>query len=304
MRNRAKIAIFPARGTQGCRAGLRAWALAILVATWTGAADAARADTFVLKSGEPIEGSIVQATRNTLIIRRAIGGMHQMSIRDIEEVRIDLAQGEQISGQMLSWADGVYQIRSGGEVIRIGEGRILSRAPLEAEPSRTPPPRPREARTVETAAAPAAPPPGGSAQRDCRQWRPSVPTMAARAETAAAREAQKATARPWRSRHRSTLPRRAPPAWSSDIELSRPAEQTIVLIYGTVDGTARAGTDYEPQQGVITLAPGTRSTQVRVPLIDHQRPRDDARFELFLTADPKVVQVVDQRITATIPGEH
>ena len=77
-----------------------------------------------------------------------------------------------------------------------------------------------------------------------------------------------------------------------------------MLIYGTVDGTARAGTDYEPQQGVITLAPGTRSTQVRVPLIDHQRPRDDARFELFLTADPKVVEVVDQRITATIPGEH
>jgi hypothetical protein len=55
---------------------------------------------------------------------------------------------------------------------------------------------------------------------------------------------------------------------------------------------------------VIALAPGTRSTQVRVPLIDHQRPRDDARFELFLTADPKVVQVVDQRITATVPREH
>ena len=89
-----------------------------------------------------------------------------------------------------------------------------------------------------------------------------------------------------------------------NIELSRPAEQTIVLIYGTVDGTARAGTDYEPQQGVITLAPGTRSTQVRVPLIDRGRPRDDARFELFLTADPRVVQVVVQRVTAVIPGQQ
>ena len=64
-----------------------------------------------MKSGEPIDGSIVQATRNTLIIRRAIGGMHQMPIQGIEEVRIDLAQGEQISGQLLGWADGVYQIR-------------------------------------------------------------------------------------------------------------------------------------------------------------------------------------------------
>ena len=66
-----------------------------------------------------------------------------MSIQGVEEVRIDLAQGERISGQLLGWAEGVYQIRSGGEVIRIGEGRILSRAPLEAEPSRTPP-RPPE----------------------------------------------------------------------------------------------------------------------------------------------------------------
>jgi hypothetical protein len=55
---------------------------------------------------------------------------------------------------------------------------------------------------------------------------------------------------------------------------------------------------------VITLAPGTRSTQVRVPLIDYQRPRDESRFELFLAADPKVVEVVDQRIPATIPGVH
>ena len=105
MRNRTKIAVSSAR--------VRAWALALLVAIWAGPSGAARADTFVLRSGEPIDGSIVQATRNTLIIRRAIGGMHQMPIRGIEEVRIDLAQGEQISGQLLGWADGVYQIRFG-----------------------------------------------------------------------------------------------------------------------------------------------------------------------------------------------
>jgi hypothetical protein len=86
------------------------------------------------------------------------------------------------------------------------------------------------------------------------------------------------------------------------IELSRPAEQTVVLIYGTVDGTAVAGKDYEPQQGVVTLARGSRSANVHVPLIKDRRPRQHARFELFLTADPKVAQVVDQRISATIPA--
>ena len=70
------------------------------------------------------------------------------------------------------------------------------------------------------------------------------------------------------------------------IELSRPAEQPVRLIYGTVDGTAKAGKDYEAQQGVVTLTPGTRSADVRVPLLEHSHP-GNAGFELFLIADPR-----------------
>jgi hypothetical protein len=87
------------------------------------------------------------------------------------------------------------------------------------------------------------------------------------------------------------------------IELSRPAEQPVVLIYGTLDGTAKAGTDYQSQQGVITLDPGTRSGEVRVPLIASRASSGAKRFELFLIADPKVAEVVDKRIIATIQGE-
>jgi hypothetical protein len=297
MRNGTRIAMSPAKDTQGRAAGLQAWTLAILVATWTGASITARADTIVLKSGEVVEGSMVQATRNTLIIRRAIGGMLQMPLQDIAEVRIDRAQGEQISGQLLSWADGVYQVRSGGEVVRISEGRILSRAPLEAEPSQPQPPRARVARTVDTAAVAAqrivATP--GAANGDIAAV-PMAETIGARtAESDSQTVVLKASVDP-------TKPGTAGVVFT--IELSRPAQQPIVLIYGTVDGTARAGTDYEPQQGVTTLAPGTRSMQVRVPLIDHRRPQNDARFELFLTADPRVVEIVDQRVTAIISGEH
>jgi RNase P/RNase MRP subunit p29 len=387
MRKRARIAIFPARGTKRRRACLRAWAVAILVSTWTGASGAAQADSFVLKSGEPIEGSMVQATRNTLIIRRAIGGMHQMPIQAIQEVRIDLAQGEQISGQLLSWADGVYQIRSGGEVVRISAGRILSRAPDRPEPSRTAPPPLRAPAAAKTAAAPRAQPAAKTIAAPRKELvetaapsraQPAVKTAApSRAQPAVKTTAAphgapvEAKASPGEPVNAATSPgeglvrtatsRDEPPVKTAaaptlgargisvaeaangvvagtpavetaaadraesdsrtlavkasvdpaeasaagvvfNIELSRPAEQTIVLIYGTVDGTARAGTDYEPQQGVIALAPGTRSTQVRVPLID-QRAGDDTRFELFLTADPKVVEITEPRITATIPGK-
>ena len=86
------------------------------------------------------------------------------------------------------------------------------------------------------------------------------------------------------------------------IELSEPASQTVVLIYGTVDGTAKAGEDYEPQQGMVTLTPGAKSAEVRVPLIGSEPGIGDKRFELVLMADPKVADIVDRRVTATIKG--
>ena len=111
------------------RLGLGASALATLL---IGASLEARADTIRLKSGEEIEGSIIDATRNTVIVRRSIGGMRQMRIDDIDEVRIDLARGEEISGQFLGWADGAYQLRSGGEEVWVSEGVVSRRESRQA----------------------------------------------------------------------------------------------------------------------------------------------------------------------------
>lgn len=87
--------------TQGSKiasaaAGLRCLdlrAMLILTMLWSLAPGAVHADTLLLQNGESIEGSIVDATRNSVVVRRAIGGMRQMRIRDIAEVRIDLAGG-------------------------------------------------------------------------------------------------------------------------------------------------------------------------------------------------------------------
>jgi RNase P/RNase MRP subunit p29 len=257
----------PARGTPDHPVGPRAWTLALLVVAWIGASVAAGADTIVLKSGEVVQGSMVQATRNTLVVRRAIGGMHQMPLQDIREVRLELARGEQISGQLLSWADGVYQLRSGDEVIRISKGSILSREPRE-EPTVTTAPAPAASVTGETAALTAA-----SHGRAV-----TVKVSVDSAEKGARGMIFK-------------------------IELSRLAEQPVVLIYGTLDGTAKAGRDYEPRQGMITLAPGTASAEVRVPLIEHQPTKGDMQFELFLTTDPEVAEIEDERTIATIQGD-
>jgi hypothetical protein len=293
--------------------------LALLLASFTGAPGEVRADTFVLKGGEVVDGSIVDATRNTVIIRRMVGGMRQMRLRDIEEVRLELAQGQAISGQFLGWADGVYQVRSGNQTLHIAQGDILSREPGEqasAQPAPArPPARPAGERSVRMAAAPAAP----------AKNLPAEAASARQEQTAAPRsEDAKLGPAPGEEQNQAALEHASPDAGASEslavkasvepaepraenkvfrIELSRPAEQTVVLIYGTVDDTAKAGTDYEPQQGMMTLAPGTQSAEVQVPLIADRPAGGEKRFALFLTADPKVAEVVDQRIVATIDGK-
>lgn len=447
--------------TAAGRRGFALRAMLIVALLWSLAPGAVRADTIRLQSGEALEGSIVDATRNTVVVRRAIGGMRQMRIRDVAEVRVDLAEGESISGAILSWADGVHRLRVGDEVVSVRAGRVLSREPYQ-EPERAAPPTRTGAEpdpSGETAAAPAGSPPGEAATAPPADEEAEAPAAAARPaeesttaesaegnatgspadpdpalgsdETAAdepaaddeiaadegssgdssphARAADETAAEavetgspadenavgepaaaetsteslpavlnPAAESDQSAADERAagtqvakdanpPPdspaaadgdasdaaegpdaqsAWATGsiaegiiaksaaareapddaqilavrgsvdpveanaaelvfkVELSRPAEQTVVLIYGTVDGTAKAGEDYESQQGILTLVPGTVTTDIRVPLIGEQPRSGDARFELFLAADPEVANVVDQHIVATIPGEN
>jgi RNase P/RNase MRP subunit p29 len=117
-----------------------AWVLVLLVMAWTGVPGAARADAIILQNGDAIDGSIVDATRNTVIVRRAMDGMRQMPIRDIAEIRLDLGGGEQIAGQLLGWVDGVHEVRFGGDIVRVSAGRILTRE--RRDQRTTPPPRP------------------------------------------------------------------------------------------------------------------------------------------------------------------
>jgi hypothetical protein len=351
-------------------------ALTVLLTMWAAASSEVRAERIVLKSGEVIEGSIVDATRNTVIIRRSIGGMRQMRIQDIEEVRLDLAPGREIAGQFLSWADGVYEVREGDQIVRVSESGILSREPrqeAERQLARRPPSRPTGQQTVTAIAAPPAPTAGQTAAQESEGQNQSEAAVAAETQTADEVETQTATdaetqtagdaerqtagdAERQTADEAETEPGGAVSSAAGDaesqagdtdsqalakaesrdaagaesaavgdqgspavkasvdppepgarsmvfkIELSRPAAQTVVLIYGTVDGTAKAGEDYEPQQGMVTLTPGAKSAEVRVPLIADRPENGDKRFELVLMADPKVADVVDRRVIATIKG--
>jgi Calx-beta domain len=395
MSNRSKAGGAGAPGRRGGAAALPALLLAAAVVVTCGDA---RAERFVLKSGEVVDGSIIQATRNTVIIGRSIGGMRQLPIQEIGEVRLDLARGEQVVGQFLGWADGVYELRAGADVVRVSESGILSREPgqqsarmLATRPRRaqettaaaTPSPAPAEQRAEpapaagpaenRTRSAAAARSDGAAAADDAeRQEREAEARTAAAREsqpgdtearaaavqdslTATARQShaggetesqaaamvedEAAAERPSQPVADPQAPADTEPEAAADrqnqaaadeevaalseegilavkasvdppepgaramvfnIELSEPAEQTVVLIYGTVDGTAKAGEDYEAQQGMVTVAPGASTAEVRVPLLEGAPEDGEKRFELVLMADPKVAEVVDRRVIATI----
>ena len=379
MSNRSKAA---GRGATGRRrrGGRIATALTALLLSFTPVVVSgdARAEAIVLKSGEVVEGSIIEATRNTVIVQRTIGGMRQMPIQDIGEVRFDLARGPRFAGEFLGWADGVYEVRSGDQIIRISESGILSREPSQ-QTARLLPTRARGQQQSTAAAAPSTTPvrpaAGPSAAPASERQNPSR-TAAVPERQASDAEAQAATVRrsqtsnaetqaAAKTENQAAAQRQSPAAAAAqraaaddaerqsepaaaaknlaaadpqkpaaagkqvaavgdqgilavkasvdppepgarsmvfNIELSQPAKQTIVLIYGTVDGTAKAGEDYEAQQGMVTVAPGARSVEVRVPLIEGAPEDGEKRFELVLMADPKVAQVVDRRVIATIDG--
>ncbi len=84
----------------------------------------AHADSFYLSTGEVIEGSVVAGTINTLTV--AAGGRVQLtSIGLIDRVELTLADGAVIEGELVSWKDGVFELRSAGEVIHVADGKIL-----------------------------------------------------------------------------------------------------------------------------------------------------------------------------------
>ncbi|MDH3771127.1 MAG: hypothetical protein OET79_09115 [Nitrospirota bacterium] len=205
------------------------------------AASASLAEIIVLQSGEEHRGAIVHATRNTVVVQRGIGGTHQASLAEIREVRITTDTGAEVAGSLLAWSDGVYVIRSGNEVIEVRGGQILSVAPAPASqpkmvyvpvanvvsPNASVVEAPGASRPVEMAKSPAPAAPAEQQPKD------SEPTLAI---TIAAEPVIESS-----------------PELLFEIELSQPAEQSIVVMYATMDGTAQGGVDYEPRQGAVII---------------------------------------------------
>jgi Calx-beta domain len=301
-------------------------AAALAVAGWLSPAPALAA-TFLLETGETVEGAIIAATRNTVTVRRALGGMRQIPVGRLQQVQTRTAEGQTLRGRYHGWVDGRYGIEVGTELLWLEGERVVARTPLAGptvaaartpEPALpamgdSPPPEPvlpasAPVVTERAAGAPAAPPPLTAEKFEPRDFAmasvmgslpPSKPVPAPEAGPRSVALPQgdlpvlSVTAAPDEVSERSG-------EIVFTIELSRPVDDLLVVIYSSVDGIARSGTDYEPLQGILTLPAGVTSQQVRTSVLDDGDAEGDEDFQLFLATNPDLTSVAEQWTRVTI----
>ena len=69
---------------------------------------------------------------------------------------------------------------------------------------------------------------------------------------------------------------------SFTLALSSPSVQPVLVPYGTADGTAVAGADYQPRVGVVTFPPGATAQSVVVPVVGDTLDEPNETFHLGL----------------------
>lgn len=80
-------------------------------------------------------------------------------------------------------------------------------------------------------------------------------------------------------------------------------DQPVSVDYGTTDGTARAGTDYQPVSGTLTFAPGETTKSITVPVLGSTAAESQESFSVQLS-HPKNAAVSAGQGTGTITNNN
>ncbi|MDH3664802.1 MAG: hypothetical protein OEU92_33115 [Alphaproteobacteria bacterium] len=85
---------------------------------------AVQAETFILKDGDVVAGTVLRSLGNTLSIKLDDGGMHQLPLSAIDQVEITAGDGARIGGRFSGWADGVYLLVTDQGLIEVKDGVV------------------------------------------------------------------------------------------------------------------------------------------------------------------------------------
>ncbi|MGI9415753.1 MAG: hypothetical protein ACR2PM_18900, partial [Hyphomicrobiales bacterium] len=83
------------------------------------------ADTFVIGTGEKVEGKIVQARSNVVVIQLVDGNLKLAYMSEIRQVRLSTDAAHRIEGKLLHWSDGIAVVSTGEQIFRVRDGKIL-----------------------------------------------------------------------------------------------------------------------------------------------------------------------------------
>jgi hypothetical protein len=80
------------------------------------------------------------------------------------------------------------------------------------------------------------------------------------------------------------------------VSLIAPATVPVSVHYETVDRSARAGSDYLPTSGTLTIAPGQQSVKIPVTIIGDSTPELTENFSMALSAPENAVLLTPQGV--------
>ncbi len=84
----------------------------------------ALAETFFVKDGTVVEGTVLRSLGNTLTIKSDNGGMRQLPLSSIDRVEIAADNGELVTGNLAWWAAKVYVVVTSEGLVEVKDGAI------------------------------------------------------------------------------------------------------------------------------------------------------------------------------------
>lgn len=277
--------------------------------------------SFIMKNGDALVGKILHATGSVLTIRPVGGSALPVSRAQIEAVNFEIEGSGAATGKLISWEDGVYQLRSDNRnmlatlpdnaiapaspLVQVSEQEIVEEnldAPIpteieQADAAVTPPSdvEPLAVEPLDNQAPAAEVGVGGPANETA---------IAAFATDDSSESGGEPAAKIVNSQHLiETLVEAVDEGSEAAVvkfQLDKPAARPLVVLYAATESSAKAGEDFEAKSGVITFSTGSSYAEVRVPIIDDDQGEDSEKFNLFLSGDPETIAFDQRQISVTI----
>ena len=268
----------PVTGQPGVRRPLRAWTclltlllLGAPVAAGNGTGeptplelalktDGSKPTRITMRNGQKVIGRMVTVEGERILIRRPVGGLRSLSIAEVSYLEFEGVDGKLHRGPVTRLADGRYGIELIVDSIKDPASLAMNTGAADG-----------------TAA-------GGPLIK-------TLPAAVAGLEETAGPVGLSVTVDPVDEGDALITFR---------LHLSHSSTKPVVIIYSTIDGTAKAALDYRRDQGVLVIDPGEVEAEIMTVLLDDDTVEQNETFQLFVTGDPKIVTIDRRRIPATI----